>query len=49
MKVLFMSGYTKDIIVERGILDDEFSYITKPVKSFELLKLVRDILDRNRL
>jgi two-component system cell cycle sensor histidine kinase/response regulator CckA len=48
MKVLFMSGYTKDIIVERGILDDEFSYITKPVKSFELLKLVRDILDRNR-
>ncbi len=25
MKALFMSGYTKDIIVERGILDDEFS------------------------
>ncbi|MRR06088.1 MAG: PAS domain S-box protein [Deltaproteobacteria bacterium] len=49
MNVLFMSGYTKDIIVERGILDDEFSYITKPVKSFELLKLMRDILDRNRL
>jgi PAS domain S-box-containing protein len=48
IKVLFMSGYTKDIIVERGILDDEFSYITKPVKSFELLTLVRDTLDRNR-
>jgi PAS domain S-box-containing protein len=46
MKVLFMSGYTKDIIVERGILDDEFSYISKPVKSFELLKSVREILDR---
>jgi two-component system, cell cycle sensor histidine kinase and response regulator CckA len=48
MKVLFMSGYTKDIIVKRGILEDEFSYISKPVKSFELLKKVRDVLDRDR-
>ena len=48
MKVLFMSGYTKDIIVERGILENLFNYITKPVKSFELLKSVRDILDRNQ-
>jgi PAS domain S-box-containing protein len=48
MKVLFMSGYTKDIIVERGILEDEFSYMTKPVTSSELLKKVRDILDRDR-
>jgi PAS domain S-box-containing protein len=47
MKALFMSGYTKDIIVERGILDDEFSYISKPIKSFELLTSVREILDRN--
>ncbi len=47
MKVLFMSGYTRDIIVERGIPDDEFSFITKPVKSSELLKMVRDTLDRN--
>jgi PAS domain S-box-containing protein len=49
MKVLFMSGYTKDIVLERGILEDAFNYITKPVKSFELLKLTREILDRNRL
>jgi PAS domain S-box-containing protein len=47
MKVLFMSGYTKDIVLERGILDNEFRYVTKPVKSFELLKKVRDVLDRN--
>jgi len=46
MKVLFMSNYTKDIIVERGILEDECSYLTKPVKSFELLKQVRNELDR---
>jgi PAS domain S-box-containing protein len=47
MKVLFMSGHTKDIIEERGMLDDELSYLTKPVKTFELLKLVRETLDRN--
>jgi len=47
MKVLFMSGYTKDIIVARGILEDEFNYINKPVKPSELLRTVRDILDRN--
>jgi PAS domain S-box-containing protein len=47
MKVLFMSGYTKDIILERGILEDEFNYTAKPVKSFELLTSVREILDRN--
>jgi two-component system cell cycle sensor histidine kinase/response regulator CckA len=49
MKVLFMSGYTKEIIVERGILEDEFSVITKPVTSSELLKKMREILDWNRL
>jgi PAS domain S-box-containing protein len=45
MKVLFISGYTKDIIVERGILEDEFSVITKPVTPHELLKKIREILD----
>jgi two-component system cell cycle sensor histidine kinase/response regulator CckA len=48
MKVLFISGYAKDVIVERGILDEKFSYLSKPVKSFELLTLVRDILDRKQ-
>jgi PAS domain S-box-containing protein len=45
MKVLFMSGYTKDIIMERGIMEDEFSFIYKPVTSGELLKKMREILD----
>jgi PAS domain S-box-containing protein len=49
MKVLFISGYTKDLIVERGIMEDEFSVITKPVTSHELLKKMRELLDRNRL
>jgi CheY-like chemotaxis protein len=47
MKVLFMSGYTKDIVIERGIIDDEVSFITKPVMPSELLIGLRKILDRN--
>jgi len=45
MKVLFMSGYTKDIIVERGFMEDEFSLVAKPVTSDMLLKKIREILD----
>jgi len=44
MKVLFMSGYTKDIIVERGVMDDEFSVVTKPVTMHKLLRKIREIL-----
>jgi PAS domain S-box-containing protein len=47
MKVLFMSGHTKDIIEERGMMDGKLSFLTKPVKTLELLKLVRHTLDRN--
>lgn len=47
MKVLFMSGYTKDLFVQRGILDKEFNFLSKPVSANELLKAVRDILDQN--
>jgi hypothetical protein len=31
--------------VERGILEDEFSVIAKPVTSHELLKKMREILN----
>jgi two-component system cell cycle sensor histidine kinase/response regulator CckA len=46
IKVLFMSGYTKDIVIEKGILDDESNFIAKPVTSSDLLVKVRNILDR---
>lgn len=46
IRVLFISGYTKDVFVERGILDEEFSFIMKPVSSSTLLAGVREALDR---
>lgn len=45
MKVLFMSGYTRDIIIKRGILDDEIHFLSKPVTSSDLLAKVRHMLD----
>lgn len=46
VKVLFMSGYTRDIIVRKGIPDDEFFFISKPFKPYDLLWKAREILDR---
>jgi PAS domain S-box-containing protein len=45
VRVLFISGYSADIIHKRGILDEEFKIISKPIISNELLAKVREILD----
>jgi PAS domain S-box-containing protein len=45
IKVLFMSGYTRDIVLDKGIEDKTFNFIAKPVMPAELLKKVRDVLD----
>jgi len=42
--VLYMSGYTDDAIVHRGVLDEGTAYIQKPFKAKELLDKVREVL-----
>jgi PAS domain S-box-containing protein len=46
MKALFMSGYTSDIIFERGILEEGIEFIPKPIMPLELLRKVREVLDK---
>ena len=46
IKVLFASGYTADIIQKRGILEESFEVILKPVSLTALLQKVREVLDR---
>lgn len=46
IKVLFMSGYTDDIIAKHGILTEEIEYIQKPFTSHSLIKSVREVLDK---
>jgi PAS domain S-box-containing protein len=44
MKILFMSGYTADMIVEQGVLDEDVNFIQKPFSMEELAVTVRDAL-----
>jgi len=46
VKAFFMSGYAMDIITKRDLLDERMDYILKPAAPKELLKKVRDALDR---
>jgi len=43
--VLFMSGYTSNVIAHRGVLDDDVCFIQKPFDSQELGAKVRSLLD----
>jgi signal transduction histidine kinase len=49
VRVLYVSGYTADVISNHGILDTGVDYLQKPFSSYELLNKVREILDRPRL
>ncbi len=46
VKVLFTSGYTRDVVLEKGIEEHRFNFIPKPVSPELLLKTVRKVLDR---
>jgi FixJ family two-component response regulator len=45
MKLLFMSGYTADVIASQGILDKGMHFIQKPLTIHALAAKVRQVLD----
>jgi two-component system cell cycle sensor histidine kinase/response regulator CckA len=44
MKVLFMSGYTDDAILQHGILNSDVAYLQKPIMPSALTRKVREVL-----
>jgi PAS domain S-box-containing protein len=46
LRCLFISGYTADVIANRGVLDDGVDFLAKPFTRDELARKVRAILDR---
>lgn len=46
IKAVFMSGYTDDIMQKKGMLDRDVDLILKPVSPNELLRKVRETLDK---
>ena len=47
IRVLFMSGYTDEAIVQHGVLDANVEFIQKPFTWIGLTRKVRDVLNRN--
>ena len=45
LKILFMSGYTADVIAHRGILDEGINFISKPFSPKEMAAKIREVLD----
>ena len=45
MKVLYMSGYTDDVIVRHGMLDEGMPFLGKPFTVVDLTRKVREVLD----
>ena len=46
VKVLFTSGYTADFIKNRGELDQGMELVMKPVQPLDLLRRIREMLER---
>ncbi|NMC73736.1 MAG: response regulator, partial [Geobacteraceae bacterium] len=44
VRVLFISGYTHDLINQKGVLDDGVKVVSKPLTPTELLRHVQEIL-----
>ena len=46
MKVIYMSGYTDDVVLQHGIRNSQVAFLPKPFTTEELTTKVREVLDR---
>jgi PAS domain S-box-containing protein len=46
VKFVFISGYTADVILQKGIFNEGVDFITKPFSKNDILRKVREVLDR---
>lgn len=45
LKVLYTSGYTENVIVQHGVLEEGIAFLPKPYRPSDLARRVREILD----
>jgi len=46
LKVLFVSGYTADEVIQRGVIEHEIEFLQKPYTMHVLVQKIRKMLDR---
>lgn len=46
LKVLYISGYTNDIVLRRGVLASETAFLQKPFAPYDLILKIRQVLDK---
>ena len=49
MKILFMSGYTANVIAHRGVLDEGMNFIQKPFSMKDIATKVGEVLRKKRM
>ena len=48
IKVVFMSGYTDDVIAHHGLADKDIHFIQKPITLSRLAKKLREVLNKDK-
>ena len=46
IKAIFVSGYTGDIVLDKGVQEDGVDFLEKPISVAKLLSKIREVLDR---
>jgi YesN/AraC family two-component response regulator len=49
IKLLFMSGYSANVITQQGVLNDGVAFMQKPFSMNELAEKIRGVLDDNQV
>ena len=44
IKTIFMSGYTANIVVHRGVLEEKMNFINKPFSMDKLLRMIQEVI-----